>query len=165
MPDARGGAKPVVSLLASIALTLAVGAIGGLATAYSVDTWYPGLNKPSFNPPNWIFAPVWTALYVLMAIAAWRVFLAAQSRSRTLSLALFGLQLALNLAWSLIFFGLRAPLPALLELALLLLVIAATAAKFWRLDRLAGLLLVPYAAWSCFAFLLNTEIWLLNRLG
>ena len=164
MPDARREARPVVSLLASIALTVTVGAIGGLATAHSVDTWYPGLNKPSFNPPNRVFAPVWTALYVLMAIAAWRVFLAVQSRSRTLALALFGLQLALNLAWSLIFFGLRAPLPALVELALLLLAIAATVAMFWRLDRLAGVLLVPYAAWCCFAFLLNAEIWLLNRL-
>lgn len=155
----------VLSFWFSIALTMAVSAIGGLATARSLDSWYAGLNKPSFNPPNWLFAPVWTTLYILMAIAAWRIYLGPESRSRRAALALYGLQLALNLAWSLIFFGLRSPFPALLELALLLMAIVGTAVSFGRLDRPAGLLLVPYALWSAFAFVLNLEIWRLNRLG
>jgi translocator protein len=148
----------------SVALTMAVSAIGGLATAHSLDSWYAGLNKPSFNPPNWMFAPVWTTLYILMAIAAWRIYLGPESRSRRAALALYALQLALNLAWSLIFFGLRSPFLALLELALLLMAIVGTAVSFGRLDRPAGLLLVPYALWSAFAFVLNLEILRLNRL-
>lgn len=162
---AQGQRPRTLSFCLSIALTLAVSTIGGLATTRSVDSWYAGLNKPSFNPPNWVFGPVWTALYIVMAIAAWRVYLGPESRSRRTALALYGMQLALNLAWSLIFFGLRSPLPALLEFALLLLAIVGTAVSFWRLDRPAGLLLVPYAIWSAFAFVLNLEIWRLNRLG
>lgn len=166
MPDAARRARPpVVSLCLSIVLTLAVGAIGGLATARSVDSWYAGLNKPSFNPPNWVFGPVWTTLYILMAVAAWRIYIGAESRSRRIALGIYGLQLALNLGWSLVFFGLQSPLPALLELALLLLALIATAVCFWRLDRPAGLLLAPYALWSGFAFLLNLELWRLNRSG
>jgi len=155
----------VLSFWFSIALTMAVSAIGGLATPRALDSWYAGLNKPSFNPPNWIFAPVWTTLYILMAIAAWRIYLGPESRSRRAALALYALQLALNLAWPLIFFGLGSPFLALLELALLLMAIVGTAVSFGRLDRPAGLLLVPYALWSAFAFVLNLEIWRLNRLG
>ncbi len=157
--------SPGLSVCLSTTLTLAVGATGGFATASSVTTWYAGLNKPSFNPPNWLFGPVWTVLYVLMAVAAWRVYLTPRSAARTRSLSLYGLQLALNLAWSLIFFGLRAPLSSLLELALLLAAILATALAFCRLERLAALLLAPYLAWSGFAFLLNFEIWRLNSGG
>jgi len=166
MTEAAQARRPrVLSFWLSIALTLAVSVIGGLATAHSVDSWYAGLSKPSFNPPNWVFAPVWTTLYFLMAIAAWRIYLGPESRSRRAALALYGVQLALNLGWSPIFFGLRAPFPALLELALLLMAIVGTAVSFWRLDRPAGLLLVPYALRSAFAFVLNLEIWQLNRLG
>lgn len=162
---AHAGRSRVLSFWLSIALTMAVSVIGGLATAHSVDSWYAGLNKPSFNPPNWVFAPVWTMLYLLMAIAAWRIYLGPESRSRRAALALYGAQLALNLGWSLIFFGLRSPFPAMLELALLLMAIVGTAVLFWRLDRPAGLLLVPYALWSAFAFALNLEIWRLNPLS
>lgn len=166
MHEAAQARRPrLLSFLLSIGLTLTVSAVGGLVTAQSVGTWYAGLNKPSFNPPNWVFAPVWTTLYILMAIAAWRIYLGPESRSRRAALALYGLQLALNLAWSLIFFGLRSPFPALLELALLLIAIVATAVLFGRLDRPAGLLLVPYALWSAFAFVLNLEISRLNRPG
>src|SRR5512143_3566178 len=136
----RSGRPRVVSFCLSVALALAAGAIGGLATSHSVDSWYAGLNKPAFNPPNWLFAPVWTFLYGLMAVAAWRIYLGPESRTRGAALGLYLVQLALNLAWSVIFFGLRSPLAALLELALLLVAIQATAALFWRLDRLAALL-------------------------
>jgi translocator protein len=155
----------ILAFCLSIALTLAVSALGGLATTRSVDTWYAGLNKPWFNPPNWVFAPVWTALYILMAIAAWRIYLRPPSRSRRDALSLYGVQLTLNLGWSLIFFGLRSPLPALVELALLRMAILATVVSFWRLDRPAGLLITPYALWSAFALVLNLEIWRLNRLA
>jgi tryptophan-rich sensory protein len=150
--------------MAFLALCLLVGALGGLVTSSSLGSWYAQLRKPSFNPPNGVFGPVWTTLYILMAIAAWRIYLGPESRSRRAALALYGVQLALNLGWSLIFFGLRSPFPALLELALLLMAIVGTAVWFWRLDRPAGLLLVPYALWSAFAFALNLEIWRLNPL-
>lgn len=148
--------------LISIAIALAVGAVGGLATASSVSTWYPGLNKPAFNPPNAVFAPVWTTLYVLMALAAWRVWRKGPGRARDGALLVYAVQLVLNLAWSLIFFGLRAPGPAFAEVLALLASVIACAALFWRLDRTAGLLMVPYAAWVAFASALNFEIWRLN---
>lgn len=150
---------PVVS----IAIALAVGAVGGWATASSVTTWYATLAKPAFNPPNFLFGPVWTALYVLMAVAAWLVWRAgpADGRRRT-ALTLYAVQLALNLAWSLIFFGLRRPDLALMEVLVLFAAILATIRAFARLDRRAGWMLLPYAAWVAFATLLNFEIWRLN---
>ncbi len=161
-PRRLGG---LLSLCLSVALTLAVGAIGGLATAHSVNTWYSTLSKPSFSPPNWLFGPVWTTLYILMGIAAWRIYLAPEGRARRAALWLYTVQLALNLAWSMIFFGLRAPLPALVELGMLLVAIVATGIVFWRLQRLAALLLMPYLVWSSFAWVLNFEIWRLNNAG
>ena len=149
--------------LVSIAVALGVGAIGGFATASSVTTWYAGLNKPLFNPPNAVFAPVWTALYLLMALAAWRVWRSAPAgRPRRTALAIYAVQLALNLAWSLIFFGLRQPALALAEVAVLLRAVIACTAAFWRLDRAAGLMMAPYAAWVAFASVLTFEIWRLN---
>jgi benzodiazapine receptor len=159
-PRAPGG---LVSAIASIAIALAVGAIGGLATASSVATWYVGLNKPAFNPPNAVFGPVWTILYVVMALAAWRVWRAEPAAGgRRRALTLYAVQLVLNLAWSLIFFGLRQPALALAEIVLLLAAVLATAAAFWRTDRAAGLMLIPYAAWVTFASALNFAIWRLN---
>lgn len=159
----RNDHQGLVSAAVSVALALGAGVIGGVATASSVTTWYAGLNKPAFNPPNAVFAPVWTTLYVLMALAAWRVWRApGPDRERRTALAVYGLQLVLNLAWSLIFFGLRAPGIALAEVAALLVAVIACAACFWRVDRIAGLMLLPYAAWVAFASALNFEIWRLN---
>ncbi len=159
----NGDNKGLLSVGVSIAAALAAGAIGGLATASSVTTWYAGLNKPAFNPPNAIFAPVWTTLYVLMAVAAWRVWRRepAGARRRT-AVTLYAGQLLLNLFWSLIFFGLRQPGLALTEVGLLLAAVIATAIAFWRIDRAAGAMMIPYAAWVSFASLLNFEIWRLN---
>jgi tryptophan-rich sensory protein len=152
-----------LSAAASVAAALAVGALGALATASSVASWYPGLNKPAFNPPNAVFGPVWTTLYVLMALAAWRVWRSgAAAAARRRAMLLYAVQLALNLAWSVIFFGLRQPGLALAEIVLLLAAVAACTAAFWRADRIAGLMMVPYAAWTAFASVLNFEIWRLN---
>jgi tryptophan-rich sensory protein len=155
--------KGLLSAAVSIVIALSAGAIGGFATVSSVATWYPGLNKPAFNPPNAVFGPVWTVLYVLMALAAWRVWRApAPDGRRRQALVLYGVQLVLNLAWSLIFFGLRRPDLALADIVALLAALIATTAAFWRIDRPAGLMLLPYIAWVAFASALNFEIWRLN---
>lgn len=160
-PDKRR--EGLLSAVVSIVTALGVGAVGGIATAASVATWYAGLNKPAFNPPNAVFGPVWTILYVLMAVAAWRIWRSpARRRDRGIALVVYALQLALNLAWSLIFFGLRAPLWALVEVVALLASVLLCTACFWRIDRLAAWLMCPYAAWVVFASALNFEIWRLN---
>ncbi len=144
-------------------VTLAVGGLGGFATASSVTTWYATLHKPEFNPPNAVFGPVWTLLYVLMAISAWRVWRSpGPVKARQQALRLWTAQLLLNLAWSFLFFGFREPGLALAEVLVLLAVLAATLAISWRVDRIAGLLLAPYLAWVAFASLLTFEIWRLN---
>ncbi len=149
------------ALAGFVALCLAVGAAGGLATATSVATWYPTLAKPAFNPPNWVFGPVWTTLYVLMAIAAWRVWRSGAPGAR-LALGAWALQLALNLCWSLVFFGLQRIGAALAEILVLFAAIVLTAHLFWRIDRPAGALFAPYIAWVAFAAVLNTALWRLN---
>ena len=154
--------KDLLGLLVFVGLCLAVSALGGVTTASSVGTWYQELQKPPFNPPDWVFAPVWTALFLAMGIAAWRVWRGRPSTARALALAAFCLQLGLNLVWSLLFFGLRRIDWALVEIVILLLAIVATAILFWRVDRPAGLLFVPYAAWVAYAVLLNTALYLLN---
>jgi tryptophan-rich sensory protein len=147
----------------SLGLALLVGALGGLATASSVETWYAGLRKAALTPPNALFGPVWTTLYVLMALAAWRVWrAAAPSGGRGRALGLYAAQLALNLGWSVLFFGLRRPDLALAELIVLLAAVLAAALAFWRIDRPAGLMMAPYAAWTAFAGYLNFEVWRLN---
>ena len=148
----------LLTLFAFLAATLAVGFLASLVTVPNIPGWYEGLHKPFFNPPNGVFAPVWTTLYVLMAVAAWRVWRKAGLRP----LGLYVLQLALNFAWSFIFFGAHAIGAALVEIALLFAVVVLTLRDFWRLDRIAGWLLVPYAAWVLFAGVLNAAIWRLN---
>lgn len=151
------------ALAGFVILTLAVGAVAGFATAANVSTWYATLNKPSFNPPNGVFGPVWTLLYVLMAISAWRVWRTpAAEGPRRVALRFWAAQLALNFAWSFLFFALHAPAVALAEILVLLAVLAVTLVLSWRVDRVAGLLLAPYLAWVAFASLLNFEIWRLN---
>lgn len=151
-----------LGLIAFLALSLVVSVLGGLVTAANVSTWYPTLQKPPFNPPNWIFGPVWTTLYILMAIAGWRVWRLRRQSVFQPPMALYGLQLALNLLWSILFFGLHAIGWALADIAALLAVIAATTIVFWRVDRIAGALFLPYLAWVTFAGVLNASIWWLN---
>lgn len=152
-----------VLLAVCLAVPLIVGAVGGVATARSLPDWYAGLNKPSWNPPNWVFGPVWTILYILMGIALWRILrLGWSAPGVSLAVWAFGLQLALNLAWSLVFFGLRAPGLALIEIIILLAVLVFTLWRFLGLDAVAGWLLVPYVLWSTFATVLNATVWRLN---
>ncbi len=148
-------------LTGSILLTLVVGAIGGLSTADAIPTWFTTLNKPSFNPPSWVFGPVWTTLYIMMAVAAWRIWLVEGFKRNWL--APYVVQLLLNLGWSLIFFGARRPDLALIEIVLLWISIVVTLVAFRRIDRVAGWLLAPYLAWVTFATILNGAIWWLNR--
>lgn len=152
-----------LALLASLALCFAAAGAGGLATATSVDGWYRTLAKPAFNPPDRVFAPAWNTLFLLMAIAAWRVWVrAAPGDRRRWALALFALQLGVNVLWSVLFFGLQAPGWALVDAVALEALVVATAVAFWRLDRVAAALLVPYVAWAGFAIALNAAIWRLN---
>ena len=147
-------------LLLFVLVTLAVGALGTIATEPAIPTWYAGLVHPSFAPPNWVFAPVWTTLYVLMAVGAWRVWRVTGLNSPAITA--YWVQLALNLLWSVVFFGLHQIGGALAEIAVLALAILVTAVLFGRADRLAGLMLLPYLAWTLFAAALNYGFWTLN---
>jgi benzodiazapine receptor len=158
----RRRTRDLVGLLTFVAICLGVSAIGGAVTATSVGSWYQGLHKPSFNPPDWIFAPVWTALYILIAFAGWRVWRAAGLRAARAAFVLYALQLALNLAWSILFFGFRLIGLALIEIVILFVAILATMVALWQRDRLAGMLLVPYGTWVLFAAALNAALWRLN---
>lgn len=150
------------TLAVFVAICLAIAALGGLATATSVETWYPTLVKPVFNPPNWLFGPVWTVLYLMMAVAGWRVWRCGGSPIQRRAMLAYAIQLLLNLIWSILFFGLRLIGFAFVEIIALLTAIVVTALLFWRVDRPAGLLFVPYAAWVAFATVLNGAIWRLN---
>ncbi|MBK8908138.1 MAG: tryptophan-rich sensory protein [Rhodospirillales bacterium] len=162
-PSSRRRSGPDLLGLAGFAvLCLAVSGIGGAITATSVDGWYQTLQKPSFNPPDWVFGPVWTVLYVMMAVAAWRVWRRAGFAGGRAALTAFLVQLGLNLAWTVLFFGLQAIGLALIEIVVLLAAIVVTAVLFRRIDRLAGWLLAPYGLWVAYAMALNTSLWLLN---
>jgi tryptophan-rich sensory protein len=145
-----------------VLLCLGVGLVGGQITAPALVGWYPSLAKPAFTPPDWLFGPVWTALYGLMGVAVWRVWRTPPRPGRRRALGLFFLQLALNLAWVLLFFGAQAIGAAAIELAVLFALVVLTSRAFGSIERVAGLLLLPYAAWLAFALLLNVEIWRLN---
>lgn len=144
-------------------LCFAVAGVGGTWTASSVGPWYQGLQKPPYNPPGWVFGPVWTLLYAMMAVAAWLVWRKAGFAGAAAPLAIFAVQLALNLAWSGLFFGLRQLGWAFADIVLLWVAIAATIAAFARISAPAAWLLAPYLAWVSFASVLNFRIWTLNR--
>lgn len=153
-----------VKLVISIALPLAIGGLSGYATSEGVATWYPTLVKPSFNPPAWVFGPVWTALYLMMGVAAFLVWRKGTSAPGVgLALGVFAVQLALNGLWSILFFGMQSPALAFAEILVLWLAIVATVVCFWRVVPTAGALLLPYLAWVSFAAVLNGSLWVLNR--
>jgi benzodiazapine receptor len=145
-----------------VALCLGVGALGAWVAATSVDNWYDGLVKPSFNPPNEVFGPVWTVLYVLMGIAAWRVWRSADGDTTRGPLTLFALQLAINLGWTVVFFGLQKIASAVATIVVLDVAVLVTMLAFRAVDRLAALLMLPYVAWVAFATVLNVAVWRLN---
>jgi benzodiazapine receptor len=144
--------------IAALLAPLAVGAVGSVPTAMAIPTWYRTLEKPGWNPPNAVFGPVWTTLYALMGIALALVRRVPAGPATYAAQGVFGLQLALNLAWSFVFFGSRDPRGALVVIGLLWVSILATIAQFWRIRRSAALLLVPYLAWVSFASILNADI-------
>jgi translocator protein len=155
----------VPKLVAMVLGCEATGVVTGIATRDGLGRWYPTLNKPPFNPPDGIFGPVWTTLFAMMGGALYLVSQAEPEDRRVVRLAkvLFGLQLGLNALWSLIFFGRRSPLGALIEIVFLWLAILATTLAFQRVSRTAALLMLPYLLWVSFAALLNFEIWRRNR--
>jgi len=164
--SSTAASKPVPALqrlLIAVLPVIAVSLAGGLITRPSIPSWYASLAKPGFTPPNWLFAPVWTLLYALMAYALWRVLsLPRNTPGRRAAIGAFFVQLALNSLWSFAFFGAQSPLAGLIVIAALNLAILATMSAFWRLDRAAALLLLPYLAWVAYATALNGAIWQLN---
>ncbi len=153
-----------IKLVISVALPLAVGGLSGFATARGVSIWYPTLVKPSFNPPAWVFGPVWTLLYIMMGVAAFLVWRRGLDTDgvRT-ALMVFAIQLVLNGLWSILFFGMHSPGWALAEIIVLWTAIGITTLFFWRVVPSAGVLLLPYWMWVSFAAVLNASLWWLNR--
>ena len=148
------------ALVVFLGLTLGVGALGGFVTSSAITGWYSTLNRPDIAPPNWVFGPVWTTLYVMIGVAGWRVWRIAGTWSRPM--LLFAIQLALNCAWSFIFFGAHQIGTALVEVVVLLGFIVWTTVAFARRDRIAAWLFAPYLAWVGFATLLNAAFWRIN---
>jgi len=146
-------------LILLIAICFAAAGLGGRTTTPSIPNWYAGLVKPSWTPPDWLFGPVWSVLYLSMAVAAWLVW---RKGNAAVPMIVFGVQLAFNAAWSWLFFGLRNPGLGLIDIVLLWAAIVATTIVFWRRSLAAGLLFVPYLAWVTFAAVLNFAIWRLN---
>ena len=154
-----------IKILIMVVTCVGVGYMASTATQSSVDTWFPTLIKPSFNPPAALFAPVWTTLYVMMGIAAGLVWarIDVQREDVRNALLFFAIQLALNALWSVLFFGLKNPLLALIEIVILWLMIYETFVKFTKVDKVAGYLFIPYLLWVSFAAVLNASIWWLNK--
>lgn len=148
--------------LFSILIAECAGLLGVFFTVHAIPEWYGFLNKPFFSPPNWIFGPVWTLLYALMGIAAYRVWRHALSPSRTQAIGAYGIQLGLNALWTPVFFGLRNPMLGLAVIVLLLMMIVVMIVRFQKIDRTAAVLLVPYLVWVTFASALNLFIVILN---
>ncbi|MGM5488579.1 MAG: TspO/MBR family protein [Nanobdellota archaeon] len=147
-------------LIASLIICQLAGIIGSVFTVSSVSTWYVTLAKPVFNPPGWVFGPVWTVLYLLMGISLYLVW---NNKNRTTkALVIFAVQLVLNSLWSILFFGLQSPLIAFIEIIVLWVAIVASIVQFYRISRPAAYLLIPYLLWVSFAAVLNLSIVLLN---
>lgn len=151
-----------LKLFGSIALPLLIGFVGSIFTRQSVDDWFLTLRKPIFTPPNWLFAPAWTLLYVMMGIAFYLIWEQGCSVPLRRAFAVYALQLILNLLWSFFFFGLRSPLLGLADIVLLWVVVLINIILFYRLRHTAGLLLIPYIFWITFALILNLSIMILN---
>jgi len=154
-----GTKQQILGLVVFLAACYLVAGIGGFVTAPAISGWYGTLPRPAWTPPNWLFGPVWTLLYTLMAIAAWLVWRRAGVTAVAVPLTLFAVQLAFNLAWTLLFFGLHRVGLAFLDIVLLWLAILATLIMCWRVTPVAGWLLLPYLLWVSYASTLNFGIW------
>jgi len=153
--------KNWVKLLMFILVSELAGIIGSFFTRQSVTTWYATLEKPFFNPPGWVFGPAWTTLYLLMGIAAFLVYRKGYKRSKT-ALKFFFIQLFFNMIWSLLFFGLKNPLLAFIDIVILWCLILITTYYFYKADKTAAYLMIPYILWVSFASILNFSIYVLN---
>jgi tryptophan-rich sensory protein len=151
--------KPTLVLVAFFVAAFSAAFVGA---RFPPGGWYAGLAKPAWTPPNWLFGPVWTALYAMIAVSGWLVWRRAGFEAAGAALALFAVQLALNAAWSWIFFGLHRPGAAFIEIVILWIAILGTVLLFWRVHWLPGALLLPYLAWVAFAAALNWQLWRLN---
>ena len=147
------------SLIVFLILCFSAATFGRL---FPPDSWYASLNRPDYAPPNWVFGPVWTVLYLMIAVAGWLVWKSSVSTGKRLTLTMFGIQLLLNAVWSVIFFGWHQPGWALLEIGVLWLTIATTILSFKRHSSPAAVLLFPYLAWVSFAAIFNYGFWSLN---
>jgi translocator protein len=154
--------RNIIILVICIAIPLSIGALAGIVTANNIPTWYATLNKPVFNPPNYLFGPVWTSLYILMGISAFLIFRLSASENRKRFIRAYTIQLVLNFLWSFLFFYFHSPGMALVGILLLLTAIVLTLLYAFRLHKLAGILLLPYLLWVSFATVLNAAIWSLN---
>ncbi len=148
-------------LILSIITANMAGLLGSVFTAQNIPVWYASIQKPALTPPNWIFAPVWTALFIMMGVSLYLVWEKGLEKNR-LAVSVFGVQLGLNTLWSFLFFGLNNPFYAFIEIIILWLAIAATIFLFRRISRKAAWLLVPYIIWVSFAAFLNYSVWILN---
>jgi benzodiazapine receptor len=153
----------IFKLLASLALPLVLGAIAGLFTAEAVPEWYETLNRPPFNPPNWLFGPVWTTLYILLGISLFLIWKQSASKERNLAIFVFLLQQALNFGWSFIFFYFNMIGFALIEIILLWISIIIMLVLFYKIKPMAAYINIPYLIWVTFATILNASYYLLNR--
>lgn len=154
--------KKAIRLILFILLCQSAGLLGTLFTLDSITTWYQFLNKPEFSPPNWLFGPVWTLLYTLMGISIFLIYEAKTSQPKTLAYTFFGIQLGLNALWSIIFFGLQQPVIAFINIILMWIFIILSIIYFYKINKTASLLLIPYLAWVSFASVLNYFIIALN---
>jgi benzodiazapine receptor len=153
----------ILKLIISVVICQLAGVIGSIFTRPAIPTWYASLNKPAFNPPNWVFSPVWITLYILMGIAAFLVWSKGLNvRHVKLALVLFAVQLILNALWSAVFFGLKSPLLGLFVIVILWIAILFTILNFYKVSGTAGFLLIPYILWVSFASVLNFSLWRLN---
>ena len=154
--------KKILTFILCLAIPLTIGGISGFATVTGIESWYSALNKPFFNPPNWIFAPVWTTLYALMGLGLFLIWQSPKSIERTNAIAIFAIQIALNFVWSFLFFYFENPGFALIEILFLWIAIFMMILYFRKINKVAGNIQIPYLLWVSFATCLNAAIWWLN---
>ncbi len=163
MPSSSPSLFSARALTVGLIVWVVVSFVPALGSAFvEMGEWYRSLDKPTWQPPGWVFGPVWTALYVMLGVAAWRVWRRGGLREQRVALGVFGVQWVLNGLWTPLFFGLQRPGLALVDIALLWAAALVTAVLFWRADRVAGGLLVPYMLWLSYATALNFAIWRMN---
>lgn len=153
----------ILTLIICLLIPLVTGSLSGLANVGSLNDWYVQLNKPSFNPPGYLFGPVWTVLYLLMGVSLYLIWKSPTGKQRTNALIIFGVQMFLNFAWSFMFFYFRQIGLALIDIIALWLMIVYMIVNFYKINKVAANIQIPYLLWVSFATILNASIWMLNR--